>query len=80
MDHSARRALMGRGLADIFDPDLRSSIVGLIDDVRERGDTAVCDALARFDGIRIEPDGLRVSEREIDGAEVSESVDRTIDF
>ena len=70
---------MGRGLADIFDPDLRSSIVGLIDDVRERGDTAVCDALARFDGIRIEPDGLRVSEREIEGAEVSEAVDRAID-
>ena len=70
---------MSRGLADIFDPELRSSIAGLIDDVRERGDAAVCDALARFDGIRIEPDALRVSEREIDAAEVSGAVDRAID-
>ncbi|MEJ7801679.1 MAG: hypothetical protein WKF60_14245, partial [Ilumatobacter sp.] len=53
MDDSARRALMTRGLDDIFDPALRASIGELIEDVRERGDDAVCDALARHDGIEI---------------------------
>ena len=41
-------------------PGLRRSIGDLIDDVRERGDIAVCEALGRFDGIEVSPDGLRV--------------------
>ena len=79
MDDEARRSLMHRGLDDIFEPGLRASIGELIDDVRERGDAAVCDALARFDGIDVEPDGLRVGDDELDGAEVSDAVDRSID-
>ena len=79
MDPDARAALMHRGIDDIFDPDLRGSIVDLIDDVRERGDTAVCEALARFDGIEVDPGGLRVTDDEIDSAEVSDAVDRSID-
>jgi len=70
---------MHRGLDDIFDPELRSSIGALIDDVRNRGDAAVCDALAKFDGIEVEPEGLRVSDDELEQAEVSEAVDRSID-
>ena len=53
-----RAALMHRGLDDIFDPQLRSSIAALLDDVRERGDVAVCDALRILDGIDLEPDQL----------------------
>jgi histidinol dehydrogenase len=79
MDHDARRALMRRGLDDIFDPELRRSIGELIDDVRERGDDAVCDALARFDGIDLTPDRLRVGADELDRAVVSEEVDAAID-
>ncbi|MDW3215428.1 MAG: histidinol dehydrogenase [Ilumatobacteraceae bacterium] len=79
MDETARVALLARGLDDIFEPGLRASIGGLIDDVRERGDDAVCDALARFDGIEIEPDGLRVSDDELDSARVSDEVDAAID-
>ena len=79
MDDAARAALLARGLDDIFDPGLRASIGTLIDDVRERGDEAVCDALARFDGIDVEPDGLRVSDDELDSAEVSDEVDAAID-
>ena len=79
MDLAARRALMGRGLDDIFDPDLRRSIGELIDDVRERGDLAVCDALERFDGITVGPDGLRVSGDELERATVSDDVDAAID-
>ena len=79
MDRDARASLMHRGLDAIFEPGLRASIGELIDDVAARGDDAVCDALARFDGIVVEPDGLRVTDDELDGAEVSDAVDRSID-
>jgi histidinol dehydrogenase len=79
MDHAARRALMRRGLDDIFDPDLRRAIGELIDDVRTRGDDAVCDALGRFDGVEVTPDGLRVTDDEFDSAAVSPEVDAAID-
>ncbi len=70
---------MHRGLDDIFEPGLRASIGELIDDVRVRGDAAVCDALARFDGIDVDPTGLQITDDELDSAEVSEAVDRSID-
>jgi histidinol dehydrogenase len=79
MDAGAAAALFDRGLADIFDPALRTSIGELIDDVRARGDAAVCDALARFDGVELDPAGLRVSNDEIAAAVVSDDVDRAID-
>jgi histidinol dehydrogenase len=79
MSDGARAALVARGLDDIFDPALRESIGRLIEDVRERGDDAVCDALARFDGIEVAPSALRVSDDEIDGATVSDAVDAAID-
>ncbi len=79
MDDDARAALFGRGLRDIFDPDLRRSITTLIEDVRDRGDAAVCDALARFDGIEVSPDRLRVGRDEIAGATVTAEVDAALD-
>jgi histidinol dehydrogenase len=79
MDDTARDAIMRRGLDDIFDPELRRSIGELIDDVRTRGDDAVCDALARFDGVEVAPDGLRVTDDEFEGATVSPEVDAAID-
>lgn len=79
MDGAERDALCARGLEEIFDPALRASIEGLIDDVRERGDAAVADALARFDGVEVGPDGLRVSDDELDRATVSAEVDAAID-
>ena len=72
-------AVFDRGLSDIFDPALRSDIGRLIDDVRERGDAAVCEALSRFDGVEVGPDGLRVTDNELDAAQVSDEVDRAID-
>lgn len=65
-------------MGDIFDPALRSSIVDLIEDVRVRGDDALCDALARFDGVRLEPHQLRVTQEEIDAAEVDPAVENGI--
>ena len=79
MNVEARDALMRRGLDDIFDPDLRRSIGELIDGVRHRGDAAVCEALARFDGIDVSPDGLRVSADEFERAAVSDDVDTALD-
>ena len=79
MDGDSRAELMHRGLDDIFEPGLRASIGELIEDVRERGDAAVCDALSKFDGVEVAPEGLRVSDDELDSAEVSEAVDRAID-
>ena len=79
MNVEARDALMRRGIDDIFDPALRRSIGELIDDVRERGDVAVSDALGRFDGIDVSPDGLRVTADEFEQASVSDDVDAAID-
>lgn len=79
MDDAARDGLLRRGLDAIFDPALRNSIGALITDVRDRGDDAVCDALARFDGITLAPHQLRVTEDEIAGATVSDEVDAAID-
>lgn len=78
MDAAARDGLCRRGLDDIFDPALRDSIGTLIEDVRTRGDAAVCDALARFDGIRIAPDRLRVSADEIASARVDPALENAI--
>lgn len=79
MADDARRALLDRGLGDIFDPELRESIAALIDDVRTRGDDAVCDALQRFDGVRATPDQLALTDDELDAARVSPEVDTAID-
>ncbi|MDA2946449.1 MAG: histidinol dehydrogenase [Actinomycetota bacterium] len=79
MGADARHQLMHRGLDDIFDPALRRSIGDLIDDVRDRGDDAVCDALGRFDRIDIAPDQLRISDDEFDAANVGAELDAAID-
>ena len=79
MDEAARTALCARGLGDIFDPALRASIVTLIEDVRARGDAAVCEALARFDGITLAPSQLRVTADEIASASVTPDVDAALD-
>ena len=79
MSSDARADLLARGLDAIFDPALRYSIVELIEDVRQRGDMAVCAALARFDGIEVAPNELRVTEDEIEAARVGDDVARAID-
>jgi histidinol dehydrogenase len=79
MSETARDRLCARGLDDIFDPKLRASIGELIDDVRERGDAAVCDALALHDGVVVEPDGLRITDDEFSQAAVDPAVDAAID-
>jgi histidinol dehydrogenase len=79
MDEGARSELCDRGLDGIFDPELRRSIAALIEDVRERGDEAVCDAMARFDGVSIEPDELRIDDATYESASVAAELDAAID-
>ena len=78
MTPEQRDALCRRGLDDIFEPTLRNSIGALIEDVRVRGDEAVCDALAKFDGIRLTPAQLRVSAEEIATASIDPAVENAI--
>lgn len=78
MTPDQRDALCRRGLDDIFEPTLRNSIGSLIEDVRVRGDEAVCDALAKYDGIRLTPDQLRVSAEEIASAAIDPAVENAI--
>ena len=79
MDEAARRALIGRGRDDIVERGRGGSRGALIADVRTRGDAAVCEALARFDGIEIDPTRLRVTDDELTSAAVDPPVDRAID-
>jgi histidinol dehydrogenase len=79
MPDEQRRVLLRRGLDDIFRPELVDAIGRLIDDVRARGDVAVCDALARHDAIELRPEQLRVAAGEIDTASVDAEVDAAID-
>jgi histidinol dehydrogenase len=64
MDSAARAELCDRGLSSGITAELRAAIGELIEDVRVNGDDALCRALARFDGVDVEPDGLAVSEAE----------------
>ncbi|MGI9106878.1 MAG: histidinol dehydrogenase [Pyrinomonadaceae bacterium] len=48
-----------------LDGDLMRSVASIIDDVRGRGDAALIDYTARFDGVQLEPDELRVDERHL---------------
>lgn len=79
MSESARQAVLDRGLNEIFDPQLRAAISDLIDDVRLRGDEAICDALRTFDRIDIAPDQLRVSDDEYESASIDAALADAID-
>ena len=78
MTDADKEALCHRGLDDIFDSGLRTSIGALIEDVRVRGDQAVCDALQKFDGITLTPSQLRVSAQEIADARIDPAVENAI--
>lgn len=67
-DEATRDHLLNRGTDKIFDPELRQSIVEIIEDVRSDGDAAVSRALARFDGCEVDPGRLRISPSEFERA------------
>jgi len=48
--------------------DLQDQVRRILDDVRSRGDAAVCEYTARFDGARVRPEALRVPAEAIEAA------------
>jgi histidinol dehydrogenase len=68
VDPDERARILARSTAAIFDPELAAGVRAIIEDVRARGDAAVCDALARFDGVDCPPAALRVAEAELAAA------------
>jgi histidinol dehydrogenase len=51
--------------------DVAHAVRTIIDDVRERGDTALVEATDKYDRLALDPDQLRVSEIDIQAAEQS---------
>lgn len=74
MSPTERRSLTQRSLHDVVSPSLRSDIAALLEDVRVRGDEAVCAATQRFDGMSLRPEQLRVGADEIATAQVAPAV------
>ena len=68
LDDAGRADLTTRGLEKIFDPQLRESVLSILEDVREHGDAALVRALATFDKVETTPAELRVSRAEFEAA------------
>ena len=73
LDDSARRSLVDRDLNRLIPESLREQIAGLVADVRDRGDDAVVDALAKFDRVDAKASDLLVSDAERQAARTSVS-------
>lgn len=65
LDAASRDEIVRRDVASLVDDELRAAIASLLEDVRERGDAAVADALGRHDGCAVEPSELRLSAAEL---------------
>ncbi|MFM8908735.1 MAG: histidinol dehydrogenase [Actinomycetota bacterium] len=78
MSAGERASLTQRSLRDILPDALRDEIALLVDDVRTRGDDAVCDATRRFDEVSLRPDQLRVGADDIMRAAVSDGLHRAL--
>jgi len=51
--------------SSLFDPGVEERTRAILDDVRGRGDAAVLDLTARFDGARLRADQLAVTQAEL---------------
>lgn len=60
------KSLEARAVA--FDPELMRVVTSIIEDVRTRGDVALIDYTAQFDGIELAPTDLRVNEQTLNAA------------
>ncbi|HEY8417429.1 MAG TPA: histidinol dehydrogenase [Limnochordales bacterium] len=66
MTPEEKKEIFGRARADI--EGVREVVAQLIRDVRERGDQAIVEQVARFDKVELTPDRFRVSDAEIEEA------------
>ncbi|MBA3571853.1 MAG: histidinol dehydrogenase [Pyrinomonadaceae bacterium] len=67
-------AIKGRNIA--LDAELMNTVTGIIDDVRRRGDDALIEYTARFDGVVLKRDELRVNEETLHAS--ANRVDRKV--
>jgi histidinol dehydrogenase len=68
LDRGELRRLLARSQAYVLAEAAQEGARALLADVERRGDAAVADATARFDGVRIEPERLRVAREEVAAA------------
>ncbi len=71
MTTAEREWIHRRGSSHEIAGELRAAIRSLVNDVRVRGDAALIDALAKFDRVEVDAEGLRVSEQEFEVARSS---------
>lgn len=71
MSAADRADLVTRGIGRVFDPELRASVLEILEDVRDNGDAGMLRALATFDKVEIHAAGIRVSRAEFDEARAS---------
>ncbi|MBI4023482.1 MAG: histidinol dehydrogenase [Verrucomicrobia bacterium] len=55
---------------------VRQSVAAILDDVRRRGDRALVELTQRFDGVRLRPSDLRISDVALRQARVSRELER----
>ncbi|WP_432562003.1 histidinol dehydrogenase [Kineococcus sp. SYSU DK003] len=63
-----RDDLLTRGTSAIFDPQLRESVLEIVEDVRANGDAALVRALEKFDGCTVAPQDIKVTAAEFAAA------------
>lgn len=68
MSTAERDDLTTRGIGRVFDPELRASVLEILEDVRDNGDEGLIRALATFDKVDVDGAGIRVSQEEFDSA------------
>lgn len=71
MSAADRADLTTRGIGRVFDPELRASVLEILEDVRDNGDAGLLRALAKFDKVEVDAAGIRVSREEFDAARAS---------
>lgn len=71
MSAADRADLVTRGIGRVFDPELRASVLEILEDVRDNGDAGMLRALATFDKVEIDAAGIRVGRAEFDEARAS---------
>ena len=72
--HGMLDRLQARGVA--FDSELMTTVAEIIAGVRERDDAALVDYTARFDGVEIQPEDLRISEQTLNAT--ADKVDQRV--
>ncbi len=61
--------LLARGVS--FDHELIEQVGSILNDVRTRGDDALIDYTARFDGVQLQPEDLQISEESLERSAAS---------